>query len=155
MKNVNLFLSLVLLLLGTVVAGLLYSLFYSETISEEETAGFCGVSSTFKRGLIENDSINYSVGKITFGNLCASCHNKNMKDNMTGPALSGVIARFKNDTLAFGEYVKNSCQYLLSHKDERLHALHAEYEGIIHPNYPMLSSNEIKSLVVFIEARKY
>ncbi len=29
------------------------------------------------------------VGKNLFKNNCAACHNKSMKDDMTGPALSG------------------------------------------------------------------
>ena len=35
-----------------------------------------------------------SAGKSLFKNNCASCHNKNMKDNLTGPALGGYETRW-------------------------------------------------------------
>ena len=34
------------------------------------------------------------AGKTIFQNQCAACHNKNMKDNLTGPALGGAEARW-------------------------------------------------------------
>ncbi len=37
---------------------------------------------------------NIEEGKTLFRNYCASCHNKNMKDDLTGPALGGVEERW-------------------------------------------------------------
>ena len=34
------------------------------------------------------------AGKTLFKNNCASCHNKNMKDKLTGPALGGTQERW-------------------------------------------------------------
>lgn len=34
------------------------------------------------------------AGQAIFQNYCASCHNKNMKDDLTGPALGGVQERW-------------------------------------------------------------
>ena len=35
-----------------------------------------------------------AAGKDLFRNLCGSCHNKNMVQDMTGPALGGVQERW-------------------------------------------------------------
>ena len=35
-----------------------------------------------------------SLGSVLFKNQCASCHNKNMRDDLTGPALAGVEKRW-------------------------------------------------------------
>ena len=37
---------------------------------------------------------NIAEGTTLFKNNCASCHNKNMKDDLTGPALGGVEERW-------------------------------------------------------------
>ena len=37
---------------------------------------------------------NIAEGNTLFKNNCASCHNKNMKDDLTGPALGGVEERW-------------------------------------------------------------
>ena len=39
-------------------------------------------------------SVDIAAGKTLFKNQCASCHNKNMKDKLTGPALGGVQERW-------------------------------------------------------------
>ena len=37
-------------------------------------------------------------GKTLFKDNCASCHNKNMKDDMTGPALGGAKEAIRKKT---------------------------------------------------------
>ena len=37
---------------------------------------------------------NVEEGKTLFVANCAACHNKNMKDNLTGPALGGMEERW-------------------------------------------------------------
>ena len=39
-------------------------------------------------------AIDLAEGETLFKNNCAACHNKNMKDNLTGPALGGVEERW-------------------------------------------------------------
>ncbi|MBI5914780.1 MAG: cytochrome c, partial [Bacteroidetes bacterium] len=44
--------------------------------------------------LFAQDPAAIEAGKVLFKNNCASCHNKNMKDKLTGPALGGLQERW-------------------------------------------------------------
>ena len=50
-----------------------------------------------------------AVGKTIFINNCATCHNKNMKDKLTGPALGGVETRWESKTKLYS-WIRNSQQ---------------------------------------------
>ena len=62
------------------------------TSSVEEGSQICGVTNLPLHSFSEEAE----KGKKLFRNNCASCHNKNMKDEMTGPALAGVEERWSN-----------------------------------------------------------
>jgi len=152
MKNLSLFLGLVVLLLGVVFLGLGYGLFRTTPILEaEEPRGFCG-NVVFYSSANDNDTINGTIGKTNFNNLCASCHNRNMRDHLTGPALNGSMARFKHDTSSYIEYVKNSERYVKNSGDVRIAEMHANYEAIKKPAFTLLTENEVRSIILYIEA---
>lgn len=59
-------------------------------------------------------------GKSLFKAKCASCHNINMKSDMTGPALSGAFGRWDNDLSKMTEFIRNPDVYLETKADKRL-----------------------------------
>ena len=91
-----------------------------------------------------------AVGATLFRNQCASCHNKNMKDNSTGPALGGVEERWadwpRQDLYA---WIRNS-QGMISQGHPRAKALWAEWSPKVMTNFPALSDAEIEGILLYI-----
>ena len=90
-------------------------------------------------------------GKIVWRkNGCAACHNKNMKDNATGPALGGVEARWaaypREDLYA---WIRNS-QLLASSGHPLAVKVSEKYPGTM-SNFPDLSDGEIEDLLSYIK----
>jgi hypothetical protein len=152
MSNVNLFLGVVLLLIAVVTSILFYGIFIPAEPADElsDAQWGCGTSSLYSI-TAGNDSINYNIGKNVFANLCASCHNKNMIDDLTGPALSGSISRFGNDTSRYFEYVKSPHLYLLKELDARVVSLHKEFGEVEKPGFEGLTQNELKSILLYVD----
>lgn len=99
-----------------------------------------------------SSSPEYRLGKTTWNiNSCGACHNKNMKDAATGPALGGVTTRWaaypREDLHA---WVRNS-QRLISEDHPRARDLWAEWRPRVMSNYD-LGEEEIEGLLVYIEA---
>lgn len=93
---------------------------------------------------------NLDAGKNTFTSLCASCHNRNMRDNLTGPALGGVQERwasFPQEDL-YG-WIRNS-QALIASGHPRANAVFKEW-GTIMTAFPTLSDQEIANLLAYIQ----
>ena len=148
---------LITLLLLLVTVGIFIEIFKTTPSSsdDQENNAFCAViASRPAHYLIQhNDTINFNIGKSQFRNLCASCHNKSMKDDMVGPALGGAIKRFNYDTLRFASYVKNPEMYLQNTRDIRLESLHQKNGGMKKPAYESLTLNEVKSIIMYIETK--
>ncbi len=96
------------------------------------------------------DDADPAIGATLFRNQCASCHNKNMKDNGTGPALGGVEARWgefpRQDLYA---WIRNS-QGMISQGHPRAKALWAEWGPKVMTNFPGLADAEIESILLYI-----
>jgi mono/diheme cytochrome c family protein len=90
------------------------------------------------------------TGKTLFLNQCASCHNKNMKDNLTGPALGGVEDRWaaypKEDLYS---WVRNS-QSLIAKGHPRATELWGKYKPTVMSSFPSFKDEEIASILLFI-----
>lgn len=90
------------------------------------------------------------VGKKLFLNKCASCHNRNMKDALTGPALSGVEARWseypKEDLYRF---VRNS-QKMIAEGHPQALEIWEVYKPTIMNNFK-LTDKEIDAILTFVE----
>lgn len=86
-------------------------------------------------------------------NNCASCHAGNMKDDLTGPALAGVTARWavypREDLYA---WIRNS-QVLVSAGHPRAMEVWTENKKRIMTNYPNLTDEEIEGLLAYIESK--
>lgn len=103
-------------------------------------------------GCGNNDSmpilIDYvSKGKMLFHNNCATCHNKNMNDNLTAPALYDWRNYLKdeNEMLLF---LHNPKAYLK--KDKQLRKKLKELEGTECIAFPNLNLEDVKAIVAYI-----
>ncbi len=91
------------------------------------------------------------LGKTSFKNNCASCHNKNMKDKLTGPALGGATERwasFPKEDLH--KWVKNS-QSMIAAGHPRATQLWNEWKPTVMTAFPNLSDDEIESIFLYVE----
>ncbi len=96
------------------------------------------------------DDADADVGAGIFKNQCASCHNRNMKDDLTGPALGQVEARWaewpREDLYA---WIRNS-QGMISQGHPRAVAVWNEWKPTIMTNFPALTDAEIESILLYI-----
>ena len=91
---------------------------------------------------------NASKGKMLFHNNCATCHNKNMKDKLTGSALYDWRNYLKdeNEMLLF---LHNPKAYLK--KDKQLRRKLKELEGAECIPFPNLNLEDVKAIIAYIE----
>ncbi len=92
------------------------------------------------------------AGKTLFRNNCASCHNKDMKSKMTGPALGGFQDRWadfpKEDLYS---WVRNS-QAMISAGHPRATELWNEWKPTVMNNFPNLTDADIDNVLAYIDA---
>jgi len=93
-----------------------------------------------------------SRGKSLFKTNCAACHNMNMKADMTGPALGGVLNRWDGNTAALTDFIRNPQVYLDTKADKRLKDLRKKY-GTTMQSFPNITDDEVQSIMAYIEAR--
>lgn len=93
------------------------------------------------------------AGKELFTANCASCHNKNMKDKMTGPALSGTEERWaafpRKDLYS---WIRNS-QAMIASGHPRAAQLWAEWKPAQMSTFAALTDDNIESLLLYITAQ--
>lgn len=90
------------------------------------------------------------AGKELFTANCASCHNKNMKDNLTGPALGGVEDRWSGfPRKDLYSWIRNS-QALISLGHPRATELWNKWKPTVMSNFPGLTDEQIESVVLYI-----
>ena len=90
------------------------------------------------------------AGKTLFKNQCATCHNKNMKDNLTGPALGGVQERWaaypKEDLYS---WIRNS-QAMISAGHPRAVELWNQWKPTVMTNFN-LTDQEMDNVLAYIQ----
>jgi hypothetical protein len=145
---------LVSVLLVLIITTFSFSFFdNNEKSDEEEVLGFCGtVNDVFY--LDEKDKEFYLSGKDLFKYKCAMCHNKNMKDDMTGPALGGALSRWENDTIKITTYLNNPKKYISESKDARIQAMHIKYGKCKKPDDKNYTQDEISAILAYIDLVK-
>jgi mono/diheme cytochrome c family protein len=92
------------------------------------------------------------LGKTLFAVNCAACHNRNMKDDMTGPALGGAEERwstFPQEDLY--NWIRNS-QAMISQEHPRALALWEASNRLIMTSFPNLSDQEVEAILTYVEA---
>ena len=91
-----------------------------------------------------------AAGKTLFQNQCASCHNKNMKDDLTGPALGGFDGRWaaypKEELYS---WVRNS-QSLIQAGHPRAVELWNKWKPTVMNSFPAFTDEEIESIFLYI-----
>jgi mono/diheme cytochrome c family protein len=95
-------------------------------------------------------SIESKEGKKLFMKNCALCHNMNMVDDMTGPALYGVAGRWskKVDLIHF---IQNP-QELINNNHERAVKIAALWPSEM-TAFPQLDSLAIEEILAFVEEK--
>jgi len=101
-------------------------------------------------GVLAHAQVDSKVGKTLFRNNCASCHNKDMKKKMTGPALGGVEERWadfsQEDLYA---WIRNS-QAMIASGHPRAVEVANEWNNVVMTAFPNLTDDEIGSLLLYI-----
>ncbi|MEQ1744537.1 MAG: c-type cytochrome [Saprospiraceae bacterium] len=89
-------------------------------------------------------------GKSLFIANCASCHNKNMKDDLTGPALAGVEGRWADyPRTDLYKWVRAS-QSMVEAGHPRAVELWGKWKPTLMNNFPGLTDDQIESVILFI-----
>lgn len=90
-------------------------------------------------------------GKVLFQSYCASCHNKNMKDDLTGPALGGSQERwaaYSQEELY--NWVRNS-QVMIAAGHPRAVELWAKWKPTVMNSFPTFTDDQIGSIFLYID----
>ena len=95
-------------------------------------------------------TINIDEGKTLFRNYCATCHNKNMRDNLTGPALGGLEERWadypKEDLY---KWIRNS-QAMINEGHPRAVELWDEWKPVVMNNFLNLTDPQIDNIIAYV-----
>jgi cytochrome c2 len=94
---------------------------------------------------------NLDEGKVLFKNNCASCHNKTMKDDLTGPALGGVQQRWEGREELLYSWIRNSSAVIAS-GDAYAVNLYSKWNNSVMTAFPNLTDQEIESMLGYIDA---
>lgn len=114
-----------------------------------KTSGWCGTESTSTPL-----STKQQHGKDLFIANCASCHNKNMKDDLTGPALGDVTEHWgkylRKDLYA---YIRNS-QAMVKAKHPRAVELWKQWQPTVMNSFSALTDEDIEAILAYIDVQK-
>jgi len=89
-------------------------------------------------------------GKKLFRKNCASCHRRNMVDDMTGPALRDVTKRWEGREALLYAWIKNS-QAVIASGDAYAVALYKKWDKDAMNAFPKLTDEDIADLLTYIE----
>jgi mono/diheme cytochrome c family protein len=98
--------------------------------------------------LFAQDQAAVEAGKALFKNNCASCHNKDMKSKMTGPALGGAVERWGDD-VALYSWIRNS-QAMVSKGHPRAVQIYNEFGKSVMTSFPSLKDADIANILAYI-----
>ena len=90
----------------------------------------------------------FDKGEQLFLQNCTSCHNKNMVDKSTAPALAGVTKRRTKEWLY--DFTRNSSK-MIAAKDSIAFGIFWEFGGAVMPNFEHLDSQMIADIYVYVE----
>ena len=122
-----------------------------EQHESDETTWGCGVIYAKPQFDDSDTGEAYELGKSLFKNQCAQCHNKNMKDNLTGPALGGVTQRWADYPREdLRSWIRNS-QEMIAAGHPRALEVWSEWKPTVMQNYPALTDEEIDALLAYID----
>ena len=94
-----------------------------------------------------------NAGKVLFKSNCAQCHNRNMKDDLTGPALGGVEERWADyDQADLYSWIRNS-QALVQAGHPRATEVYNQWNKVAMQAFPNLTDEDISNLLVYINCQ--
>ena len=108
------------------------------------------IPETSKADVPSQDLAKAAKGKKLFIANCASCHNKNMKDDMTAPALAGVRERWEGREDLLFEWIKNS-QKVIADGDPYAMKLYKDWNNSVMTSFPF-SNEDIEEILDYIDA---
>ncbi len=88
-------------------------------------------------------------GKALFKENCATCHNKNMVADMTGPALGGIQERWEDESDLYA-WIRNSGAFLAT-GDAYANALYNEWNKAAMTAFPNLTDEEIAEILLYVD----
>lgn len=90
------------------------------------------------------------AGKTLFVNNCATCHNKNMKDKLTGPPLGPSLANWGGNKADYYAWVRNSSA-MIAQGHPRATAIWNEYKPTVMTAFPNLTDGDIDNILAYID----
>lgn len=127
---------------------LLFSYGMVQLNSEVEPQAICGTESLTTQLPTEFEK-EIQLGMQLFKNNCASCHAKNMRAKMTGPALADVEKRWNGNRENLRAWIRNSQAYLAT-GGEYTNQLYLEYGESVMTAFPNLKDGEIDAILGYI-----
>lgn len=93
---------------------------------------------------------NVEEGKNLFIANCAACHNKNMKDDLTGPALGGTEERWSGyPRKDLYDWIRNS-QALIATGHPYANELWGKWKPTLMNNFPGLTDDQIEGIILYV-----
>ena len=91
------------------------------------------------------------IGKALFKNKCASCHNKNMKDDLTGPALGGWEERWADYPQEdFNRWIRNSQAMINTDAHPLAVELWNNWKPVTMSAFPNLTDEDIGNIMAYV-----
>lgn len=137
--------SLLSLLIILLIGGFSFIAVNQIVTQDERPQPFCGVVDA-----VPDLTANHQ-GKKLFKMKCATCHNTNMKADMTGPALGGVMQRWNGDTTKLYSFIRNAVGYINTANDPYAIALYEKWNKSVMQSFPELTDEEIDAILVYID----
>lgn len=78
---------------------------------------------------------------------CSMCHD--FKQDKIGPALSGVVSRWNNDTARLKQFIRNS-KAMISSGDPYAGELYKKWNQSEMPSFPGISDAEMEALIQYL-----
>lgn len=98
----------------------------------------------------ETEANLYASGKELFRINCAACHNRNMKDNLTGPALGGVQERWADYPQEdLYNWIRNS-QAMITAGHPKAKEVWDAWKPVVMTPFLTLSDADIDALLLYI-----
>ena len=95
-----------------------------------------------------------TTGKKLFKTNCANCHNRNMKADMTGPALAGVRERWSDYPITdLYNWIKNSSK-LVEEEHPNAVAIYTKWKRSPMPSFSGMTDEEVAAILTYIESVK-
>ncbi len=89
-------------------------------------------------------------GQSLFKANCATCHTKNMKADMTGPALGGVQERWEGREELLYNWVRNSGEVIAS-GDAYANKLFSKWNKSVMQAFPNLTNENIDDILLYVD----